>query len=214
MKITLINIWAAHNIGDAAEHINTERFRKGPLPSKRENLVAYSGRLSKVKGLSNLVKAVPLVVRQKIDAKFIIAGNGEKWSTIGKEIEELEVKSLVVLRSWVSDEEFPQFLSQIKLFVLPSYEEGIPSVIREAMACGAIVLTTPVGAIPDIIRDGDTGFIMVNNTPECIANNIQRVLECSYLDKIAQNARAQIERESSFETVIRKWRGILEEINN
>ena len=196
-------------------YIDANRLQMRVPPTERRNLVGYSGRLSPVKGLPNLVRAVALVLEHRQDIKVIIAGSGEEHTRIENEIEALRalrVKDVVSLRPWIPDEEFPDFLGQIKVFVLPSYEEGIPSVIREAMACGTIVLATPVGGIPDIIRDGETGFILEDNTPDCIARNIIRALDSPYLDKIAEDGRALVERESTFEVTIERWRDILEKI--
>ena len=59
----------------------------------------------------------------------------------------------------------------------------------EVMACGTPVLATPGGAIPDVIIDGKTGFIMEDNTPCCIAHNVKRALSCPDLEEIAKNGR-------------------------
>jgi len=82
----------------------------------------------------------------------------------------------------------------------------------EAMACGTPVLATPVGAIPDVIWDGETGFIMENNSPECIARNVMRVLSDPDLEGIAERGRAFVEREFTFEKAVERWKGIFGEI--
>jgi glycosyltransferase involved in cell wall biosynthesis len=105
---------------------------------------------------------------------------------------------------------FPDYLN--KLFVLPSYTEGLPYTIVEAMACGTPILATPVGAIPDVIKDGETGFIMENNSPECIAENVMRVLEHPDLEQIVENARALVEREFTYEAAVERYRKILKEL--
>jgi len=74
---------------------------------------------------------------------------------------------------------------------------GVDGVI-DAMACGTPVLATPMGAIPDVIKDGETGFLMENNSPECIANVI-RALESSDLEGIAQRAQVLVECEFTYE---------------
>jgi len=80
------------------------------------------------------------------------------------------------------------------------------------MACGTPVLATPVGAIPDVIIDGKTGFIMENNSPECIAENVKRALDSPDLERIAENGRRFVEENFTFEKTVENWKGILQSI--
>ncbi|HJH26821.1 MAG TPA: hypothetical protein C5S37_08640 [Methanophagales archaeon] len=80
------------------------------------------------------------------------------------------------------------------------------------MACGTPVLATPVGAIPDVIKDGNTGFIMKDKSPECIAKNVMRALEHPNLERIVENARALVEREFTYEAAVERYRKILKEL--
>ena len=82
----------------------------------------------------------------------------------------------------------------------------------EAMACGTPVLATPVGAIPDVIIDGKTGFIMENNSPECIAANVVRALSSPDLERIAENGRRFVEGNYTFERVIARWKEVLDQV--
>ena len=100
----------------------------------------------------------------------------------------------------------------MKQVVLPSYTEGLPNIMLEAMACGTPVLATPVGAIPNVIKDGETGFIMKDNSPECIAENVIRALNHPNLERIAGNARALVEREFTYERAVERWREVLKTI--
>jgi len=106
----------------------------------------------------------------------------------------------------------PRYLNEAKLVVLPSYGEGLPNIVLEAMACGTPVLATPVGGIPDVIQNGDTGFIMKNNSPACIAENVMRALEHPDLETIVKNARALVEQEFTYEGAMERWKEILEEL--
>jgi glycosyltransferase involved in cell wall biosynthesis len=77
------------------------------------------------------------------------------------------------------------------------------------MTCGTPVLATPVGAIPDIIIDGKTGFIMKDNSPECIAENVIRALSSPDLEKIVKNGRRFVDENFTFEKTVGIWRSIL-----
>ena len=89
------------------------------------------------------------------------------------------------------------------------FEEGVPNIVLEAMACGTPVLATPVGGIPDVIKDGDTGFIMEDNSPECIATNTVRALSHPDLEAITAKARALVDEKYAYEVVVENYRKIL-----
>ena len=74
------------------------------------------------------------------------------------------------------------------------------------------MLATPVGAIPDVIIDGKTGFIMENNSPECIAENVIRALSSPDLEQIAENGRRFVEENFTFEKTVENWKEILQSI--
>jgi glycosyltransferase involved in cell wall biosynthesis len=113
----------------------------------------------------------------------------------------------------VSHDEVPRYLNQLKLLVIPSYSEGLPNVILEAMASGTPVLATPVGSIPDIITGGETGFIMENNSPECIAKNVIRALNHPNLGQISQNGAALIEKEYRYDVLRARYESIIAGLN-
>ena len=78
------------------------------------------------------------------------------------------------------------------------------------MGCGTPVLATSVGGAPDLIKDGNIGFIMKDNTPECVAENVIRVLEHPNLDKTVKNAKELVEKEFTYEAAVERYREILE----
>ncbi len=116
------------------------------------------------------------------------------------------------IEGWVPHNELPFYFNKLKLMVIPSFTEGLPNVMLEAMACGTPVLATSVGVIPNLIINEETGFIMENNSPQCVAENIIRALENSNLGKIAVNAEKMIERDFTLESSVKQWKRTLEEI--
>jgi glycosyltransferase involved in cell wall biosynthesis len=77
------------------------------------------------------------------------------------------------------------------------------------MACGTPVLSTPVGAIPDFITDGETGFLMENNSPGCIEKNLIRVLNFPDIEKIIINAQNLLKKEFTLESAVNRYCEIL-----
>ena len=110
---------------------------------------------------------------------------------------------------WIPHDKLPDYMNELKLVVLPAYAEGLPNIMLEAMACGTPVLATPVGAIPDVIKDGETGFIMEDNSPECIAENVVWALKHPDLGLIVENARVLVGREFTYEAAVKRYRMIL-----
>lgn len=193
----------------AHEHfIDTSTFTELAPQAGRPFTIGYIGRLSEEKGVQNFVRALPLVFCGHKDLRVLIGGDGDLKETIKVTLEKERLSPYINLSGWISREELPWYLNQIQLLVLPSYSEGLPNIVLEAMACGTPVLATPVGAIPDIIEDGKTGFIMENNNPDCIARNIQRVLESTNLNDIAMNAKKIIVRDFTFENTVKQWRHV------
>ena len=181
-----------------------------PLAS-RPPLIGYIGRLSGEKGVQHFVQALPAILSDRRDLRVLIGGDGQLKEAIEASLQEQGVSAHVDLPGWISHDDLPRYLNQLRLLVLPSYTEGLPNIMLEAMACGTPVLATPVGAIPDVIIDGKTGFIMENNSPECIAENVIRALNSPDLERIAEDGRRFVEENFTFERVVERWKEVLEE---
>lgn len=190
-------------------YVDTDFFTRTQGVSGRKDTVGYIGRFEEIKGVVNFVKAIPLVIKESAGVEVVIGGDGLQRDEVEKEIADAMLGDRVTLAGWIPHDKLPQHLNKIKLLVIPSYGEAGPHVVFEAMACGTPVLATPVGIIPDVIKDGETGFIMEDNSPECIAQNIIRVLNHPNLDKIARNARELIEKEYTHEAAVDRYRSIL-----
>ena len=202
-----------NKIGIAYEHfLDFDKLTIKKKIDEKDNLVGYIGRLSEEKGVLNFVKAIPKVIKEKEDLEFLIGGGGQLRDEIEKYLNKENLNDKVKLTGWIPHDKLPEYMNELKLIVLPSYTEGLPNIMLEAMACGTPVLATPVGAIPDVIKDGKTGFIMEDNSPECIAENIKRALNHLDLDKIVKNARELVEKEYTYEAAVERYRKILKEI--
>lgn len=192
--------------------INPDFEISRPL-NQRQTIVGYIGRMSREKGVLNLVKAISLICNQMDGVKFLLGGDGPLLEQVEKELTGLIAQDQAKVPGWIPHNELPGYLNQMKLLVLSSHYEGLPTIVLEAMACGTPVLATRVGAIPDIITDAKTGFIMEDNSPGCIAMNIMRALNHPKLDQISQNGAALIEKEYRYDVLRARYESIIAGLN-
>jgi glycosyltransferase involved in cell wall biosynthesis len=197
-----------HKIALGNQYVDTSFFRKTRDLSERSYQLGYFGRLSEEKGILELAKSLPLILKDR-QSRALIVGEGELEGQIRKIFTDTNIQGQVELTGWIDREQMPLYLNGVRMVVMPSYGEGVPNLLLEAMACETPVLATPVGGIPGMIRDGDTGFIMEDNSPECIARNVARVLGHPDLEQITRNARALLEKEYTYEVVVERYRDIL-----
>jgi len=179
------------------QFIDIDNF-KAAAPKKNGTVISFIGRFSEEKGIMNFVKAIPLLLQVRSDISFLICGDGPQKIVVEKYLTENNLHEKVEFFGWIKHEALPDYFRKIRLLVVPSITEGLPNIMLEAMACSTPVLATRVGAIPNAIRDNYTGLLMDNNSPECISENVLRALNCSDLEKIAQNALTLIHKEFTF----------------
>jgi glycosyltransferase involved in cell wall biosynthesis len=195
------------------EHlIDFERFRVFTRFQDRDRAVGYVGRLSAEKGVMNFVRAIPLVLERDPNLRFAIVGSGSIESEIVNYVVKEKLIERVRMTAWVPHEELPLHLNKFRLLVLPSYTEGLPNVMLEAMACETPVLAMPVGSVPDVIVDGQTGFIMKGNAPSDIAEGIVRALGSSELGDVAESARRHVINEFSIDRSLDRWTSLFERV--
>ena len=215
---SLINSWGLQKHRDkvliAGEHyIDLNRFKVMTKLGERSNRIGYIGRLSEEKGVMNFLESISLLNITTNQLNILLGGDGRLTTTIGEFIRSKRLDHIIEMSGWIDHHDLPKYLNTLKLLVLPSYTEGLPNIMLEAMACGTPILATPVGAIPDLIIDGCTGFIMENNSPDIIAKNIKKALGHPNLGSISVNSRLLIEQEFSYQNVARRWKEIIDTLD-
>lgn len=176
--------------------------------SNRNN-IGYVGRFSREKGIINFIQAIPLIVSSNQNVHFLLIGNGNQSEYVNSFICENKLQKFVTVIPWVDHDLLPYYYNQMNLLVIPSYTETGPIVLFEAMACGTPVVSTSVGCVPDIISDGETGYILKFNSPEYIAKVVLDVLNKKDLDKISEKSMDKLRNQYSFEHVREIYRHLL-----
>ena len=212
---TLIKAWHMekykNKIYIAHRHfVNFNKFLIIQKYQYRPNIIGYIGRLSIEKGVLNFVQAIPRISEIYPEYQFQIFGNGPQSKEISQYIFDHGLQHKVQLTGWIDHDEVPKILNNLKLFVLPSFSEGLPNIMLESMACGTPVVATAIGAIPDFIEDGKTGFILKNNSAECIQEGIVRAIESGSKESISTNGRNMVESHFTFERELEMFKKIFE----
>lgn len=179
---------------------------------ERKNLIGFIGRLRKEKGITEFIKAIPLILKERNDVEFLIGGEGDMENWVENEIKKITENhnAKIEFVGWIPREFIFNYLSTLKVLVLPTvHAEGLPTMILESMICGTPVLSTSVGAISDLVQKNRTGFVMENNSKETIAKGISEILDYPYLDEVSERARKLVEDKYSYEAAVERYRKIL-----
>lgn len=132
------------------------------MPSYRktdyaDHNVLFLGRLGERKGTYDLIKAIPEILKEVPDVQFFLGGDGEIEKT-QRIIYERKLSNHVKLLGWIRDNEKEEYLKKCSIFILPSYHEGMPMAVLEAMSYGLATVSTNAGGIPQIIKSGINGI--------------------------------------------------------
>lgn len=181
--------------------------------AERDFIIGYVGAFTRAKGVYNLALAIKSLIVNNPQLKVLFVGNWQNSEPpfLGKEIRQMfKGYDNVIFTGPVPHEKVAHYLNEMRLLVLPSYSEGFPHVMLEAMACGTPVLATPVGAIPNVIKDGETSFLLKSNDPRHMAEKIVELLNRpELLEKISNNSYKFIRENFSYEKTLEAWRKIL-----
>ncbi len=174
--------------------------------------VGYVGRLIPFKGLDEFLDAVSLVTRKTASVRFSLYGEetyqkllkGNYKISLEKRVHELHIQKYVTFHGFIEDQR--KIYSQIDCLVLPSYREAFPFVILEAMASGVPVIATNVGGIPELIEDGETGFLIPPKDPKAIADAVTYVIENPEKAKtVVENARKLVREKFDYRENARQF---------
>jgi len=206
--------------------VNVERFTIGGpdretlkkyMPSiESKKLLLYVGRISRKKGILDLVKSFSKVIEQEPDAVLALAGREEKGyaDKVRRLVKELKLESKVIFLGPVPNKDVIHLMRACDLFVYSSIGgEGIPRAMLEAMACGKPVVATNVSGIPEAVRDGETGYVVEVGDYEGFSDRVLKILRDKQLrERMGMNARALIEREFNYKKIIPQLAQFIEEL--
>lgn len=157
------------------------------------------GRLCEQKGQIVLVRACALLKKRGFNFEVFLVGDGEMRRDVEQEITIAHLQQEVKIAGWRSSEEIRELLLDSKGLVLPSFAEGLPVVLMEAMALGRPVISTYIAGIPELVRDGIDGLLVYAGSEVHLANAMERLLtmEQSKFQEMGASARIRAQARHS-----------------
>jgi len=190
------------NILDAADQ---------SLQKNGKIVIGIVARLDYYKDLPNLITSFQKVLTRINNAELWIVGDGNLRDDVEHRLKVLGLKEKVKLWGWQKDIAF--FDRQIDVFVLPSLTEGISLALLEAMACGCPVVATRVGGNPEVVVDGQTGFLVPPKDPEAMAEAIITILQDKRMaQSMGEAGRRRVEEKFSLARMVNEYQKVYEEV--
>jgi glycosyltransferase involved in cell wall biosynthesis len=180
--------------------------------AKDDGVILFLGLIGPRKGVFDLIKAFAALRSDHPQARLVLGGNGQVAEAAGL-ARDLRVEDRVALVGWVDGETKATLLRSSPIYVLPSYNEGLPMGVLEAMAAGAAVVTTRVGGIPELVTDGIDGTLLDPGDLDGLTNALRVLLSDTALRmRIAEAGRRRIESHYSDRVVLPQLHLIYEDV--
>ena len=182
--------------------VDTEKFRPMGKENARnllnlpvdKNIVLFVGALRSIKGVDYLIEAAKNFVNMNTELYMVGRDDGLKKKLL-KMAHELKITDLVKFIGPVNHEEIPLWVSASDILVLPSLSEGRPNVVLEALACEVPVVATDVGGIPELMINGETGYLVPAKNSLELSKKVNKLLEDENLrEKMGKLGRKSIIR--------------------
>lgn len=160
--------------------VDTEFWTAGPRVERRPGApltIGFVGRLSREKGVRDLVRIARAVLDRYPDCEFLLAGEGPERAPAEQLAQQLGVAQQVRFLGQLAKGDLYDLYQRLDLLLMPSYSEGVPITMLEAMAMGVPVVATRAGGIDEVLTDGETALLTAVGDNEGLARRIVELIE-------------------------------------
>jgi glycosyltransferase involved in cell wall biosynthesis len=179
------------------------------LPHDKTIILNVGNLYGEVKGHKYLIGAMAEVVKHRNDVLCIIVGSGKLKNKIEKQIRNLNLENHVKLVGAKSHDEIPLWMNAADLFLLPSLNEGNPTVMFEALGCGKPFVGTRVGGIPEIIINDKLGILVEPGDTEGLAHAILRALETEWDEEYIREYAEQFTWDNIAKQIMKVYKSVV-----
>ncbi len=206
-------IKVVYNGVDAVPHCeqaDVNRCRRELCLPEGDHIVGVVGNLYPVKGHQYLIDGIPSVLEKCPNTSFVFAGRGQLEKELKEQVYRLGLDKRVHFLGLRQD--IPRILAMLDVFVLPSLSEGLSMAILEAMIAGKPVIATQVGGNPELVLDGETGFLVPARDSQALATSLAILLtNRQQAVQFAERGKRRAEGQFSLATMVRAYQTLYDE---
>ncbi len=177
--------------------------QRGPVVGMACRLQGNKHPLEAIEAFHRLRGAFP-------DWTLEIAGDGPEYERCRERVAALGEEDRIRMHGWVDNREMASYYGRWRLLLFPSNYEGLPNSVIESLRCGTPVLASPVGGIPDVIEEGETGWFLPGTTVEAMEAALSGLLKRDDLGDAGGRAEAFARKAFSFEDVLERFRTVFD----
>ena len=175
-----------------------------------DRIVGVVGNLYPVKGHQYLIEGIPAILQKCPNTSFVFAGRGQLETELKEQVHRLGLEKRVHFLGLRQD--IPRILALLDVFVLPSLSEGLSMAILEAMIAGKPVVATQVGGNPELVLDGETGFLVPPRDSQALASSVATLLtNKQQAAQFAEKGKRRAEGQFSLGTMVRAYQSLYDE---
>ncbi|MBM3289884.1 MAG: glycosyltransferase family 4 protein, partial [Candidatus Hydrogenedentes bacterium] len=176
--------------------IDVSKYAPRPAPNNAAAEILCVGRLTPAKGQHVLLKACRALKDRGLAFRLTLVGAGPDRASLEALAASLGIAGDVTFTGPVGQNEIHQYYDKADIFALPSFAEGLPVVLMEAMGKGIPCVATAVAGIPELVRDGKNGLVAAASDVEGLADRLQKLIEDPVFRRtLGQAARDIVEQE-------------------
>ena len=173
----------------------------------------YAGMLIYLKGIHDLIRAMHEVLQKHPQIKLVIAGKGAEEQKLRSLAHELGITEHVMFAGHLDQSMLATYMKNCLALILPSLTEGLPRVVIEAQLLGKPVIASRVGGIPEIIADGETGFVVEPQDGQTLARAMLKIIENPALaERIGSAAQTRVREKFNCQNYYTAYHAMVQQV--
>jgi glycosyltransferase involved in cell wall biosynthesis len=174
------------NVATIYNGVNFSKFTPSAEKFDETSLI-FIGNIIKTKGIYELINAAKIMIESGSHFHLHIVGNGPEIDNIKALVTTNNLQQKVTVHGTVNHHQVVDLLQKCHALILPSYQEGVPNVIMEALACGVPVVATTVGGIPEVVNDNN-GVLINHHNEADIVEGIEKCLSIKWNEQVIRES--------------------------